>query len=1163
MSPDFDPEQADALASWIAACHDAQARGDSPPEPPPDTPGPLAQQLIAFLGLLAPPVSAPEAHSFPAAVGPFQLRERLGSGTFGVVFRAFDPRTQRDVALKLPRHGTDADSARFVCESQLAAQFSHPGIVLLFEAGEADGLWYIASEYVPGPTLAASLAEHRQKSQPVPVAVAADLVAQLADAAQHAHERGVIHRDLKPANVLLSEPRPLGSGDAVPLPNGRGSDCVPKITDFGLARALDSSVRLTLSGESVGTPHYMAPEQTRGNNGQVGPTADVWSLGVILYELLTSKLPFDAADPIATMILVREDDPVPPRRLRRDLPRDLETIALKCLRKDPRERYPSAGELAADLRRFLRREPIRARPTLPWKRGWLWARRRPSQAGLLAVLGLAAVLGIVVLVLGARSDAAAALARERHVRLRLAAESEYHQGLAQARNRLLFGDVDRARAYLDRAVAMPEAERLRGFEWHLLRHLCDDPAAPKLRGRRHEGAQVPRSLGDTLRPNGLLALSPDRNTLAVVDQSGDLCLLDVATRHLRRRLGPTGDVVGGLIFLDDRRLITVGTRLRIWNTETGRVERTLGMTFPTAGAIGAAVCPAGRWLAVRYQGAWQPGSGPSLLAVWDLTRDDLTPFKTYGIPISVGGLVFSPNGRDFFYTGNQEVVRMNTSTWTEVEKLSLNAPLNQDSAFGSLALSPDGKNLAALGHHGPLRLWNISTNAKGPSRDAQLSHWDVATPAQSLAFGTDGQTVASAAPNGELCFWQVWPAKLLHHVRKLPPGRTQVAASSRPGEFICCSSDGALRTWSQQGLHSDDWPDTSPPPPVHALAFLPDGRQVVTAHYKNPPLTNSPWWPITGRPGRSSCEIAGSFAAFGAVWDVESGKIVKHLARHRPIPVRAFSLSHDGRSLALGIGMRGAWVYDTESAKRRCTVFTRLDSRLIAFGYEFYRPFHRLGVDAHNWDNDSEKLSSPAVAIDPPGRLLAVADAEGDVTFWDADSGERLAPTLAPAGLSRVRALAFSPDGKTLAIARDRRLLLWDVGRRTFRPGLPEEGLHANLLSLAYSPDGTRLAAGLEDGTFCVWDLSEDKLLHSAASEAGPVTGLAFSPDNRTLVTLSTGATAQMWSMVTGQKLLDLWGHTGRVYAAAFSRDGRRLATGGVRPDGRGELLLWEAGPAR
>jgi serine/threonine protein kinase/tetratricopeptide (TPR) repeat protein len=348
------------------------------------------------------------AEAWPAVAG-YEILARLGQGGMGVVYKARHIRLDRIVALKMIRAGSLAgpeELARFRTEAEAVAHLQHPNIVQIYEIGEQDGLPYFALEYVEGGSL-----DRQVAGTPLPARAAAELVETLARAMHAAHQRGVIHRDLKPANVLLSHPSPPAphpeterGGQAAPAGSplsaaGRGAGGeglgVLKITDFGLAKRLDLPQHQTQSGAILGTPSYMAPEQAGGKSREVGPATDVYALGTILYDLVTARPPFKAETPLDTLLQVISEEPVPPSRLQPKVPRDLETICLKCLHKDPPRRYATAEELADDLRRFLDGQPIRARPVGLWERGVKWARRQPARAALVA-LSVLVVVGLVV-----------------------------------------------------------------------------------------------------------------------------------------------------------------------------------------------------------------------------------------------------------------------------------------------------------------------------------------------------------------------------------------------------------------------------------------------------------------------------------------------------------------------------------------------------------------------------------------------------------------------------------------------------------------------------------------------------------------------------------------------------------------------------------------------
>ncbi len=480
----------------------------------------------------------------PLKLGRFEIERTLGQGGFGIVYLARDPTLGRRVALKVPRPEvliSPEVRRRFLREARAAAGLDHPHIIPVFEAGEIGPFAYIVSAYCEGPTLSAWL---RERAEPVAARPAARLVADLADAVQHAHDRGILHRDLKPSNVLL---QPGGDSTDSTVPTSR-------ITDFGLARITEETGEgeETRSGVPLGSPPYMAPEQAAGKRHSVGPRADVYSLGASLYEIVTGRPPFQGESHLETLGQVLANEPVPPRILRPGLPRDLETICLKCLEKDPGRRYASAAALREDLERFLRGEPIRARPASYRLRAAKWVRRRPMHAAAAILVALAAsglVGGILyrhVLLQGhtrelerevARADANARIAR-RHLqafRLRQAQEAlEVHQ-VERAQDILAAIEADRRRSDGRQDPGDP------GFAWHYLTRLARRDLVV-LSDRQAERVNV-------------IALSPDGRTLATGDEDGTIRLRDPETGRGRATLLGHDRPVDLLAFAPD------GTRL--------------------------------------------------------------------------------------------------------------------------------------------------------------------------------------------------------------------------------------------------------------------------------------------------------------------------------------------------------------------------------------------------------------------------------------------------------------------------------------------------------------------------------------------------------------------------------------------------------------------------
>ncbi|MBX9625446.1 MAG: protein kinase, partial [Gemmataceae bacterium] len=372
----------------------------------------------------------------------YEILGELGRGGMGVVYKARHVRLHRVVALKMVLAGAHAGAerlARFFTEAEAVAQLAHPGIVQIYEVGEHDGLPYFSLEFVDGGSLS-----QRLGGKPLTAKEAAGMVRLLAEAMASAHAKGVVHRDLKPANILLTV------------------DGQPKITDFGLAKRLESDASQTRSGTLMGTPNYMAPEQARGDTHSVGPSADVWALGVILYECLTGRTPFVGTSIINTLRQVQGHEPVPPSRLEPGTPADLETICLKCLQKEPAKRYDGARELADDLARFQAGRPIVARPVGAAERLWRWCRRNPRVAGLTAAVALLLVTvaagSVVVAYRIAREREAAVAARDladRKAQDELAART-----LADQKAR----DEQAAREQADKSAAEARAARAKADE---------------------------------------------------------------------------------------------------------------------------------------------------------------------------------------------------------------------------------------------------------------------------------------------------------------------------------------------------------------------------------------------------------------------------------------------------------------------------------------------------------------------------------------------------------------------------------------------------------------------------------------------------------------------------------------------------------------------------
>jgi eukaryotic-like serine/threonine-protein kinase len=1105
-----------------------------------------------------PPAPPPEDMALPRVAG-YEVEAVLGRGGMGIVFRARHLRLNRTVALKMLLGGAYAgphERERFLREAEAVAGLRHPHVVQVHDVGEHDGRPYFTMEYVEGGSLAQKLA-----GTPQPARAAAALLVTLAGAVEAAHRGGIVHRDLKPANVLLT------------------ADGTPKVGDFGLARRLDGEAGLTRTGTALGTPSYMAPEQTGGKAGVIGPATDVYALGAILYELLTGRPPFRAETATETLLQVLHQEPVPPSRLNAKVPRDLETVCLKCLQKEPRLRYPTAGALAEDLRRFLEGRSIEARRMSRLEQAWRWCRRYPGLAASLAGTVVSLVGGTVVSLLFAFGEKAAREEANRREQDATASEAHAVASATEARREV-------EKLYVANGLRLAEGGDLFGALLWFAKPLQSDHG-PVVDGAVHRLRlsnylrHAPRpTLLDVFVHQGMVehaALSADGRRVVTAGRDGVARLWDVATgRPLAAPLRHERGVTHVAFSPDGRALVTVGgvagssaVAARVWDVMTATpltppLEHPPGVTcaafspdgrrLVTGGADGTALvrdAATGRPLAppLQHEGAVRQAAfsadGRTVVTaswekvrVWDAaTGRPLTPPLEHEEAVS--GAAFGPDGRRVLSTAAD-----GARVWDAATGRLLLPPLRHEGPLSQAAFSPDGGRVLTAGYQdGTVRLWDAAT---GQPVLRPLRHDE---PVSGAVFSPDGRRVLSRAPNGARV-WDAATGRLL-----LPPLRhegpvSQAAFSADGRRVLTASYDGTARVWDLATgrapaltLHQDN--------DLTAAAFSPDGARVVTAGSDH---TARVWDAATGQPfgpplGHGSPVAQAAFSPDGRrvvtasadhtarLWDATTGRPVTAPLRHEG-PVAQAAFSPDGDRVLTAGHDQAARLWDAAS------------------GQPLTPPLQHPGAVLR-------------AAFSPDGRrvvTLAWSDAgqEGSVRVWDAATGRPLSPPLSERGL---RHAALSPDGRTLVTGGPDAARVWDAA--TNQPLTPPLRHQGRVECAAFSPDGRRVVTASADKTARVWDVATGQALTPPLQHQGEVLRAAFSPDGRLVVTAgsSADATARVWDAATGQPVTPPLPHAHGVFGAGFSPDGRRVLTVSydrtarvwdVSPDERptGELLL-------
>jgi WD40 repeat protein/serine/threonine protein kinase len=1023
----------------------------------------------------------------PSRVGRFLIQRELGRGGCGIVYLARDPRLHRDVALKVPRPEVSAIPelrTRFLREAQAAAGLDHPNIVPVYESGEVDGVCYIAAACCEGLTLAAWL---RNQPELIPVAVGVTLVAAVADGVQHAHDSGVLHRDIKPSNILLSQkskiksPRSRRQGEtgrwssateAEAVPGDTGLPFVPRLTDFGLARfALDRvgsadgtrigpPQTLTPSGAILGTPSYMAPEQASACEEKIGPQTDLYSLGVILYEVLTGKPPFSGGSELEILKSIEATVPQPPSKWRPELKGDLDTICSKCLEKEPKKRYASAAALAGDLRRFLSGTPIQARPVGIAERAWRWARGRPALAGLWAV-SLIAVLSLLGLEAWHSSQLAKTMqtsarevANQRALvfaQERLVKQNEYLKDIRQAFRLWKLAQVPQFVDLLSRHVPKSDAdEDHRCFAWHYL-----------WQQSHNERMCLQGHLGEVY----ALAVAPNGQIVASGGQDRTIRLWDLKTGSEIKALRGHSDDVTGLAFSADGKILASASEdwtVRLWDVALGTQ---IARFQHSASVFCLAMSRDGELLAT--------GGEDKQVRLWRLNGGEEVKFPREHAE-EIRGVAFAPDGQAVASADRDGTVKL----W-DVQTHTLRASLpTVGRAVHAVSFSHDGKILVAGGDDKVIRLWDA--NSWKP-----LGVWQGHTDSvHALTFAADDKLLASAGKDHVIRFWNTATGECSKVLQGHTDRVAALAFSPDAAAIFSASWDGSVKLWDLEGPREyrafylqpgnirDSWKDVCLAADATLLAAISNddgaarlwdvasGQLRAATGFKGDPrktlllvLVDSEKTLVratydgcvclvdiaTGQERRlslalpskarcMSCSPAGNQLAVGhadgtiSLWDLVNGR---HLSTLRGNDAaQRLRFSPDGKLLvACWCGLGQVWDIASQQPlsewrQKGWISSTALsdDGRTMAMGYysgtiEIRNAF--TGQVQHTLLGQTGLIGS--LAFCPGGKVLAAGNENGAVKLWDLATGQEIITLDLPRPSTPIPALAFSADGKTLA----------------------------------------------------------------------------------------------------------------------------------------------------
>jgi WD40 repeat protein len=1058
-------------------------------------------------------------------LGRFELLEKIAHGGMGIVYRAHDPSLNRVVALKVLLSGQFAgepELKRFKAEAEAAARLDHANIVPIYEFGELDGRPFLSMRFVDGANLANHL--HGIPMDAVPIA---ELMSTLARAIHYAHQRSILHRDLKPANVLLD-----GAGQ-------------PHVTDFGLAKCLDSNEGLTSSGVMLGSPNYMSPEQIAGKSERLTTATDIYSLGAIMYELLTGRPPFRADTPLETIRKVTEEPPLAPHLLYKFAQKDLETICLKCMEKEPERRYGSAEALADDVERWLRYEPILARRTGRLGRLSKWTRRNPRSAILVLICSLA-ILAFVVgqTVMSSRLSRANIQVHAANVTL---SHSLYEVQWRQA------DDAD---------TAGEHSEAIARFS-HFLRENPNDATAAARLLSLLSSCNFPVLLLPPLTneaPVTALDFSQAGDGLATVTAQGTIRLWNIASAKLDFELTYPAPLTSCILCSEkDLRLLTLSSepKAQLWDLSARRLSSVKQM-----GPINPNAWPGRGLLATRDRRRLAINMQSNVVQILDADSNAWRPPLV--VPDDVYRFAMSADGQLLAVASAAEV-RLYKSDSNQ----PLFPPVKISTAPEDLKFSADGHWLACLTQK-TIRLIDSITGAAEPEFPAKAFRMEFLgrtdrlitipdQPGAPLGLIDPHSGKDCGSPFGQAEFDVHWHGALLFSSRDLQSylpttlrlldpatghplsepfihdGPISLARGSPLGTVVATASqDRTVRVWSTEMRKAD--PLVLPVDhEVWEAQWSPSGDRIFTISATGTNAQLRLWDARTGAPLGPPQQLESE--AFFAQW------------------------APDGTRIAAA-SLTGAVIYDANTGQLLCSPL-RHDSRLVHCAFS---PNGELLATAAEdqavrlWDGHTGKpINKPLVHSHVPlklsfshdGRRLASAGMDGTIRVWSVPEGKLVVGPLRHSGVCWT--VSFSPDDRLLLSASsDSTAQLWNA--ITGQPAHSPLRHEAAVLWASFSPDGRAIATSTESGTARVWDTATGQLLAEPMHHPGKMWFIKWSPDGRFLATTCIDGSAQIWDASTGHLVAEPVWHNAENRRAEFSPDGRRLLTASFD----GTVKVWD-----